>query len=636
MFSGQHSSRSQRLRVLTTGIAALITVALLLAYQFVADRKQLTEEMRTEAMIFGASSSAVLLFDDEDAAKEILAIIRLTPRILSGALYQADGQLFVTESDIYGVFPEKIAPFNPNNPAELGIDDDLDLFSGLIREEVFQEAAHVGTLVLHVTYRSLYWRMLEYAFGVVMIIAFGFLLAHRFTLGLRKRMAFTEGQLEHMALYDRVTDLPNRRYFEHELRKAVARIRREGKGGALLYFDVDDFKKVNDLCGHQTGDDVLQMIAERIKKTIRSGDIVARVGGDEFAAILFGVGTPENAAIVAEHMIRVIAEPFPTTPIPSHVGLSIGVAMIPADGDDAESLLRCSDMAMYVAKSLGKNCYQFFSTDINRKIQNQLEIEAELREALKADSAGLWVAYQPQICALTGKLKGVEALVRWTLASGKSISPGEFIPVAEKTGLIIDLGKWVLTRVCRDLAELRGLGIEIPKVAINVSPRQLVRGYNIVGEICQTLVSFGEHVSRFQFELTENALMDDNGAEVLNAFRDAGFSLAIDDFGSGYSSLGYLKRFQVSALKIDQQFVQPLPGDVEDAAIVSAVIQMSKALGITVVAEGVETEAQSAFLSAHGCDILQGYLISRPIAPQQLVEFVRKQGVSGTPRGAGR
>ena len=619
-----HSSRSKRLRVLTTGLAAFITVALLMAYQFVSDRNQLEEELRTEAMIIGASSSAALLFEDQSAAKEILTTIRLTPRILGGALYRADGKLFASENDIHGVFPEKIDPFNPNNPAEMEIERDPDLFSGLVREEVFQQAVPVGTLLLHVTYRSLYWRMAEYALGVVLIVAFGFLLAHRFTLTLRKRMAFTEGQLEHMALYDRVTDLPNRRYFEHELRKAIARIKREGKDGALFYFDVDDFKKVNDLCGHQAGDDVLRMIAERIKKTVRSGDVVARVGGDEFAVILFGVGTPENAVVVADNMIQVVAEPFPTEPIPSHVGLSIGVTMIPVDSDDSETLLRCSDMAMYVAKSLGKNRYQFYSEDINSRVQSQLEIEVALREALKLDSSGLWVAYQPQVCAKTGRLMGVGALIRWTLESGKSVSPGEFIPVAENTGLIIELGKWVLTRVCRDLAELRGLGVEIPKVAINVSPRQLTRGYNIVGEICQTLVGFGERIGRFQFEVTENALMDDNGADVLDAFRDAGFSLAIDDFGSGYSSLGYLKRFQVSVLKIDQQFVQQLPDDTEDAAIVSAVIQMAKALGITVVAEGVETEAQSAFLSEHGCDILQGYLISRPIAPQQLIEFIRK------------
>ena len=618
------SSRSKRLRVLTTGLAAFITVALLMAYQFVSDRNRLEEELRTEAMIIGASSSAALLFEDQSAAKEILTIIRLTPRILGGALYRADGKLFASENDVHGVFPEEIDPFNPNNPAEMEIERDPDLFSGLVREEVFQQAVPVGTLLLHVTYRSLYWRMAEYALGVVLIVAFGFLLAHRFTLTLRKRMAFTEGQLEHMALYDRVTDLPNRRYFEHELRKAIARIKREGKDGALFYFDVDDFKKVNDLCGHQAGDDVLRMIAERIKKTVRSGDVVARVGGDEFAVILFGVGTPENAVVVADNMIQVVAEPFPTEPTPSHVGLSIGVTMIPVDSDDSETLLRCSDMAMYVAKSLGKNRYQFYSEDINSRVQSQLEIEVALREALKLDSSGLWVAYQPQVCAKTGRLMGVEALIRWTLESGKSVSPGEFIPVAENTGLIIELGKWVLTRVCRDLAELRGLGIEIPKVAINVSPRQLTRGYNIVGEICQTLVGFGERIGRFQFEVTENALMDDSGADVLDAFRDAGFSLAIDDFGSGYSSLGYLKRFQVSVLKIDQQFVQQLPDDTEDAAIVSAVIQMAKALGITVVAEGVETEAQSAFLSEHGCDILQGYLISRPIAPQQLIEFIRK------------
>lgn len=608
--------------MLATGIAVVVTITLLMVYQFVSGRQQLMEELHTEAMIIGANSSAALVFDDKMTASEILATIRLTPRILGGALYKADGKLFATENNVNGVFPETVAEFNPNNPAEIEVH--LDSVSDLIREDIFQQDTRVGTLLLHVTYLSLYQRMLEYAGSVVVIMAFGLLLARRFTLGLRKKMAFTEGQLEHMALYDRVTGLPNRRLFEHELGKAVIRIKREDKCGALFFFDVDDFKKVNDLCGHQAGDDVLQMIAERLKKTIRSGDIVARVGGDEFAAILFGVGQPENAAVVADHMIAVIAQPFPTEPIPSHVGLSIGVTMIPVDGDTPDILLRCSDMAMYVAKSQGKNRYQFFSEEINSKIREQLEIEASLRDALKTDSSGLWVAYQPQIDAKTRQLVGVEALMRWTLASGKSVSPAEFIPVAEKTGLIIDLGRWVLARVCRDLAEMRRLGVEIPKVAVNVSPKQLTRGYNIVDEFCEILRNYGESVERIQFELTENALMDENGSEVLDTFRDAGFSLAIDDFGSGYSSLGYLKRFQVSTLKIDQQFVRRLPEDADDAAIVSAVIQMSKALRITVVAEGVETEAQSDFLATLGCDILQGYLISRPVAPQQLVAFLHQ------------
>lgn len=618
-----HAKRARQLNILTTGLAVLITFILLMAYQFVSGRQQLLEELRTEAIIIGANSSAALIFNDQKAANEILAAVRLTPRIVGAALYRPDGQLFAFEHDPTGVFPAKIGEFNPERPQV--INAHLGAFADLMREEVYQDDTHVGTLLIHVTYKSLYWRLLEYAIGVIFIGSIALLLAHRFTVGLRKKMALTEGQLQQMALYDQITGLPNRNFFEFELGKVVTRIKRERSSGALLFIDVDDFKKVNDLCGHQAGDQVLLMISERLKRAVRAADIVARVGGDEFAVVLYACGSPENAAKVADQMIAAISEPFPTEPIPSHVGLSIGLTMIPNDSDDPVTLLSWSDMAMYVAKSQGKNRYQFFSEDINNKVHARLQIEADLREALKDPDGGLWVAYQPQVDAGTREIVGVEALMRWRLKSGVFVSPGEFIPIAEKSGLIIDLGVWLVKQICRDLAEMRANGIELSKVAVNVSPRELTRGTGIVEGICKTLEEFGENVSRFQFELTENALMDEKGSEVLDAFRAAGFSLAIDDFGSGYSSLGYLKRFHVSTLKIDQQFVQLLPGDAEDGAIVSAVIQMSKALGITVVAEGVETEAQAAFLAAHGCDILQGFLISRPIPPRELEAYINRR-----------
>src|ERR1035437_459392 len=621
-----HDRRSKRLRFLTTGLALLIIFVLLLAYQFISGRQHLREELHTEAAIIGANSSAALVFNDQQAASEILGAIHLTPRILGGALYHADGTLFTSENDLNGAFPETIEASTPNNSNV--VKADLGAFTDLIREEVFQDETRVGTLLLWVTYKSLYWQMLEYAFGIFLIGAIALLLTHRFTVGLRKKMALTEGELQKMAFYDQVSGLPNRSLFEHELAKAVAQIKREDKHGALLFIDVDDFKKVNDLCGHLEGDEVLLMIAQRLQKVARASDIVARVGGDEFAAILYGIGSPENAAKVANEMIEKMAEPFPTKPIPSHVGLSIGLAMFPHDGDDPVALLRGADMAMYVAKSQGKGRYQFFSEEINNTVHDQLQIEAALREALKSTESGLWVAYQPQVSAKTRKLVGVEALMRWTLETGDLLSPGEFIPIAEKSGLIVELGSWLLKRICRDLAEMRRCGIDLPKVAVNVSPRELTRGNGIVEGICQTLQHFGESVNRFQFELTENALMAESGSQVLDAFRQAGFSLAIDDFGSGYSSLGYLKRFQVSTLKIAQQFVQLLPDDHDDAAIVSAVIQMSKALGITVVAEGVETEGQAEFLTSHGCDILQGFLISRPIPPRDLVAFMQREAAA--------
>jgi EAL domain-containing protein (putative c-di-GMP-specific phosphodiesterase class I) len=362
--------------------------------------------------------------------------------------------------------------------------------------------------------------------------------------------------------------------------------------------------------------------------------MIARVGGDEFAAILYGVGGPENAAKVAAHMISAMREPFPTEPIPSHVGLSIGLAMMPNDGEDPDTLLRWSDMAMYVAKSHGKNRYQFFSEDINRKVRSELELEGGLRKALQDRNDELWVAYQPQLSAKTRELVGVEALMRWTMANGTIVSPGEFIPVAEKSGLIVDLGQWLLNRICTDLAEMRAQGLDIPKVAVNVSPRELTRGNIVVEQIRQTIEQHGEREERFQFELTESTLMNESGSQVLNALRQAGFTLAIDDFGSGYSSLGYLKRFDVSTLKIDRQFIQHLPADTENAAIVTAVIQMSKALGIAVIAEGVETEAQADFLASSGCDYLQGFLLSRPVSTRDLIAYATARTESALPVGA--
>ena len=616
-----HTRHTKRLSRLTTGFAVLITFLLLTTYQYVSGYRQLEEELATQAAIIATNSAAALAFSDEKAAYENLGAIRKSPRILGAALYRSDGQLFIATNDHRNVFPDAIEPQALDVPPHPRTNPEP--FSHLRREEVVQNDVHIGSLVLFATHRPLYVNLLIYAVSLALIGMIALFLTRRFTASLRKKMALTEGQLEQMALYDRITGLPNRRFFEHELKKAITRTQREGENTALMMIDVDDFKKVNDLCGHQTGDEVLMMIANRLRQIVRSDDVLARFGGDEFAAILFMVDTPENVAKLAHKMIDAMAAPFPTHPIPSHVGLSIGITMMPSDSDDSETLIRWSDMAMYEAKAQGKNRAQFFSEDINRRIRASLHLEAELRQALGRLDGGLYAAYQPQICTLTGKILGVEALARWNLQDGTPVSPGEFVPMAEKTGLVIKLGAWMIDRVCRDLAAMRKLGVELDKVAINVSPRELMRGNTIVENACAKILQFKEDIGKFQFEITENALMAERGAEVLGAFRRAGFSLAIDDFGTGYSSLGYLKRFQVSTLKIDRAFVQRLPEDSDDATIVSAVIQMSKALGITVVAEGVETVEQASFLSSLGCDVLQGYLISRPLAPEALVEFIR-------------
>lgn len=623
-----HERRTRQLNQLNTALALLIAFVLLLGYQYVSGRQQLTTELKTDGAIIGATSAAALVFNDRQAAQEILGATRLSSQIIGGALYRDDGHLLAFVNDPQQIFPALLpAPVEGKPVLQSAVS--LPLFHHLIRQEIFQERTRVGSLLLLVTYESLYVKMLEYLVGLLIIGTFALLLTQRFTAGLRRKMALTEEQLEQMALYDRVTGLPNRRFFERELRKSTERIQRENKAGSLMLMDVDDFKKINDLCGHAAGDQVLLMIAERLKKAVRSQDLVARVGGDEFAIILHGVGSPEKTAMVAGNLIAAISEPFPTTPIPSHVGLSIGLTMIPADSDDPSTLMRWSEMAMYVAKSQGKNRYQFFSEQINDKVHGELRIEAALRKAIRQQGHGLWVAYQPQVSTVTRQLVGVEALMRWRTDDGITISTAEFIPIAENTGLITELGSWLLIRICEDLAMLRASGIELPKVSVNLSPRELKEGQTVVDTIRQTLERFGEKIEHFQFEVTENALMTDNGPATLDALRQAGFTLAIDDFGSGYSSLGYLKRFQVGSLKIDRQFIERLPADEEDAAIVTAVIQMSAALGIQVVAEGVETEAQAAFLATHGCDTLQGYLTGRPIPPLELANFVRAATRSG-------
>lgn len=616
-----HQRLSRRQDLLNTGLALLIAFVLLLGYQYFSGRRQFATELSTEAAIISANCAAALVFNDRQAAQEILEATRLSARIVGGALYRSDGKILASVNDPRRLFPQRIAPDNaPQNRDSTG---GLPMFSQLIKQEVFQDRTPVGTLMLIVTYESLYVRMLEYLVGMLVIGTLAFLLTQRFTASLRRKMALTEEQLEQMALYDRITGLPNRRFFERELHRSTERIRREEKIGALILMDVDDFKKVNDLCGHMAGDQLLLMIAERLKKKLRSHDILARVGGDEFAVILHDIGTPEKAAMIAQSLITSVSEPFQTAPIASHVGLSIGLTMIPSDSDDPSTLMRWSEMAMYVSKSHGKNCYQFFSEQINDKVHGELRIEAELRRALGQQGRGLWVAYQPQVDTRTRRLIGVEALMRWKTEDGRTISPSEFIPIAEKTELITELGSWLLNHVCEDLGVLRAAGIDVPKVSVNLSPRELREGRAVVDSICRVLKHFGEKTEHFQFEVTENALLTDNGPSALDALRDEGFALAIDDFGSGYSSLGYLKRFQVTALKIDRQFIEQLPADEEDAAIVTAIIQMSAALGIKVVAEGVETEDQARFLDKHGCDVLQGYLTGRPMPPNELIAFIR-------------
>lgn len=616
-------ARSNRLTVLSSGLAMIIALVFMLLHQHVVSRSLMLEELRTEAAIVGANSAAALLFNDTKAAQETINTVRLSPRLHGGALYRSDGTrlAWAGEPPSDGVDPQDPYPAHLPEVDVLGLGE---ISLGLMREEVRVDGTRVGSLLLGVDFRPLHVHLLSYALGLLVIALAACWLAYRLTHGVRQRMALAEAKLAQLAFYDPVTGLPNRRLFQRELTLAVARVARERIGAALIYIDLDDFKRINDTLGHAAGDEVLTCMGERLTRTLRSGDVVARLGGDEFGVILYGVDTPESVAKVAALMIDGARAPL-TVPAAGQLGLSMGVVLLPCDVTDIDVLMSRADMAMYLAKSQGKNSYHFFSEEINARMRAEARLESRLDEALTTDGCGLSMVYQPQIDAQTGALCGVEALLRWQHDDGTTVSPVALIAVAERSGLIAPLGDWVLAQVCRDLAWLHTQGVDLPRVSVNVSARQLARGTELVHAFCRTLATFDQPVARFELELTESAFMDEQGMVVLQALHQAGFALSMDDFGTGYSSLGYLKRFQIDELKIDRVFVSDVPHGPENVAIVAAVVQMSRALHLRVVAEGVETAEQAAALRDMGCDVLQGYGLARPLTAQALVAWVLAQ-----------
>ena len=353
------SPRSQRLNLLLTALALVISFVLLMLHQLVVGRHNVIEELNTEAAIIGVNSAAALVFNDAKAAQETIDSARLSPRITGGALYRNDGQRLAATG--VGSFPSTLDGGAAGEAVPVvPLATSYGVLDGVFRDEVRVVGAKAGTLVIHMSFVSLYWRLLEYAVGVTGIAAVALLLAYRFTRRLRQRTAKAEAELEQFAFKDQLTGLPNRRMFERELRQLVERVGRDGSSAALLLIDVDDFKNINDSLGHEMGDRVLKLIGDRLTASLRSVDVVARLGGDEFGVILHGIGASDAATKVARQMIDAVNKPLPTEPTASHVGLSIGMVLIPADGRDANTLLRFADMAMYAAKAQGKNGFRFF------------------------------------------------------------------------------------------------------------------------------------------------------------------------------------------------------------------------------------------------------------------------------------
>jgi diguanylate cyclase (GGDEF)-like protein/PAS domain S-box-containing protein len=432
--------------------------------------------------------------------------------------------------------------------------------------------------------------------------------------------------LDHLAHHDQLTGLPNRHYLAAHLPGAIEEARRTSSNLAVLFLDLDRFKDINDSRGHETGDKLLKAVAQRIRNTLRTEDVVVRMGGDEFIVILKSVQSSGQVNETAARINEALSEPVPVDGRPLVTTVSIGVSLYPRDGADMGELLRHSDTAMYQAKDRGRNNFQLFSPGMDRKIKERMAIETSLRGALQRDQ--LDVHYQPIIDIHTNRVVGLESLLRWKVPGQGFIPPDKFIAVAEETGLIVPVGEFVLGRACQDVAQWRQSGCTPVPIAVNISAVQLQRA-NLPLTIQKLTKQHGVRPSILQLELTESAVFErhegrtgESNEDAVSRLRDLGVRIAIDDFGTGYSSLSYLKRWRVDYIKIDRSFVRDLVTDVSDLAIVSAIIAMARHLNIEVIAEGIEGWQQLEKLRQLGCGLAQGFLFAKPVSADQCRRYL--------------
>ncbi|HMJ52602.1 MAG TPA: EAL domain-containing protein [Polyangiaceae bacterium] len=429
-------------------------------------------------------------------------------------------------------------------------------------------------------------------------------------------------EIAHSAEHDFLTGLPNRVRLNDRVSQAITMAQRHGKQLAVLFLDLDGFKHINDSLGHPVGDKLLQSIAKRLIDCGRASDTVSRQGGDEFVVLLSELQQPEDAAIAARRMLQAVAEAHAVDEHEIHVTTSIGVSIYPEDGTDAETLVKNADTAMYQAKENGRQNYQYFTPAMNERAVERQSIEESLRRALERRQFALH--YQPKINFKTGAITGAEALLRWTHPTRGSVSPMQFIPVAEACGLIRPIGSWVLRQACEQARAWVDAGLPVATMAVNVSAMEF-RDEGFLEGLFAVLSDTGLDPTSLELELTESVLMKhpESSAAILQKLRARGVQVALDDFGTGYSSLSYLRKFPIDALKIDQSFVSQITAAADDTSIVTAVISMAQNLKLRVVAEGVETIEQKDFLQTHQCDEAQGYYFSRPVPPDQFATLLR-------------
>jgi diguanylate cyclase (GGDEF)-like protein/PAS domain S-box-containing protein len=432
-----------------------------------------------------------------------------------------------------------------------------------------------------------------------------------------------EAELQRLAHYDPVTDLPNRLLAVDRLEQALERAARRNRRVALLFVDLDHFKRINDTLGHDAGDELLCTIARRMREGVRAEDTVARFGGDEFLVVLEGIGRSEDVGRVADKILAAISEPTLLMGREVSVSGSVGISFYPDDGTSREDLIRAADTAMYAAKETGRQSYAFHTAEMTSTARHYMALDQDLRRAVQRRE--LTLRYQPQISMQTGQIIGIEALLRWQHGGKGLLGADEVIPMAEKNGLILEMGQWALGEAMRQAKEWVDSGLPPVRVAVNMSAIQVQRG-RLLHAVIQALHEAAVLPDQLEIEITESTLQSEPDClSALQALRRLGVTLAIDDFGTGYSCLSSLKTLPINRLKIDRAFVRDVPRDPNDAAIVEAIIAMAHKLDLGVVAEGVETAAQEKFLRDRGCDAAQGYLYAHPMAPEPMADLLRRQ-----------
>ncbi|MDN2675560.1 EAL domain-containing protein [Janthinobacterium sp. SUN033] len=601
--------RIARLNLLAAAAMLAMASLLLILFQLFSLQASFQRTLRIQADMLAPAATQAMRQDNHLAAQQLLASLAAAPHIRQALLYSPYGTPFAR----YARSGSDTAPTAPRNGLQI---DYLDGSAAILTA-----LPGGGALYLRASLAPLYASLAQFAAFTLLVCLCAFGLTFLMVRRTRTAALHAERHLHYLAHVDPVTQLPNRHEFNDALAYALARADRQDSSVGLLLLDLDNFKIVNDTLGHHCGDQLLKLVSERLVAILRGTDIICRIGGDEFVVIVEPADDASEMASVARKILAVLAAPFALEGHQLYVSASIGVSLYPFDAQDVATLTRNADTAMYHAKHQGKNRYAVFKAEMELRAQRRLRMEANLRRALQNEE--LYLHYQPQIDLRSGRIVGVEALIRWHCRDMGQLSPAEFIPVAEESGIIVDLGRWVLQSACRQAAAWCKAGLldSLEHVAVNLSACQ-ARDPGLMDDIRAILDETQLPHGLLELEITEGVLMDNVHAnvELMRRLQETGIHLSIDDFGTGYSSMSYLKRLPIDQLKIDRSFVHDLPGEGE--AIVTAIIAMAHSLHLKVVAEGVETLQQVEFLRKAGCDNVQGFFFARPMTAAQLTALL--------------